>query len=259
MRATLAALLILIFSVPLAATQQIRVVSEQWEDFVETGGYGYYMDTLRRIYPEEQYQLTLRIMPYLRAIDMVAQQQADIVLGLSDGDEPPEVLLSHYPVEEERFDLVLSPKFAPHWQGLESLKGKRVMAKVGYDMDTYLDFKADYRESNDIPKMIALLKRNRVDAVFGYVSDFNRLPEFELGPKLEVKEDVLKEKTFFGFSSTPKGTELRELFDQRLKQLILSGDLKSIMEDNIEDSFEYPSYEEYPELNPSEPKNHSSD
>ncbi|WP_159084465.1 substrate-binding periplasmic protein [Dongshaea marina] len=230
------------------AAQSVRAVSDLWQGYFNSDGSGYYADILHEVFHAPEYQLSIDPEPFEDSIESVSEKKADLVMGIARTDKLPGLILSHYPLEEERFDLILSATFAKQWKSLASLKGKRLIGPVGYSMDLALKIPLKYSESNDLVKQLKQLRANEVDAVIGYAADYEALSEFDIKPEPRVIINAFSDPTFVGFSDTSKGAALKKHFDTNYKKVVCSGKLRFLMKKNLDSLDEYPKFSLYPRM-----------
>lgn len=230
---TLLALLFALNTGAAIASETIHVVTDHWSSYTEEDGTGYYFDVLRAVFPEPEYTLDLKIMPYARSIAMVTDGNADVVLGLYKG-EIPDAQISRYVIERDLVDALVSPALAATWKDVNSLAGKNVVAKIGYEFDAITDVKMDYSEKANLLSMLKMLGAGRVDAVLDYEADITpALEEAGLGPEFKIINAVIGSDIFFGFSATPKGKKLQQQFNERFIVLWDKKVIHKLMEKNV--------------------------
>ncbi len=217
-----------------AMAGQLKVVTDAWEGYTSKEGKGYYMDMLRAIYNEPTDALAFSVLPYARSLDMVKTGKADIVLGIYFG-EIPDKHMAAYVVEQDLVDVVVPVDMAKSWKGMQMLKGKKVMAKIGYAFDTITDVKMKYTEIASLANMLKMMAAGRADAVLDYKADLEPLMEAAglAKDKYTVVMSVLSSPIYFGFADTPKGIAAKARFEKRFKELYESGEIKKMMEGNL--------------------------
>lgn len=215
------------------SAETIHVVTDHWSSYTEEDGTGYYFDVLRAVYPEPEYTLDIKIMPYARSIAMIMDGNADIALGLYKGEIPDEQI-SKYVIERDLVDALVTPTLAANWKDVNSLAGKNVVAKIGYEFDAITDVKMDYSEKANLLSMLKMLGAGRVDAVLDYEADITpALEEAGLGSEFKIINAVIGSDIFFGFSATPKGKELQKQFNERFIKLWDKKVIHQLMEKNV--------------------------
>ncbi|MCG8614427.1 MAG: transporter substrate-binding domain-containing protein [Pseudomonadales bacterium] len=226
---------ILLLVLPFTATmaiEKITVVSDEWHNYAEQDGTGYYFDLLRAIYPETQYHLEFSIVPYSRSLYLVEYNKANIVLGIYQG-ELADARLSQYVIERDLVDALVTPELANKWQGPESLTGEVVIAKLGYGFDKVTEIKMVYVEQPKVINMVKMLKARRVSAILDYEEDLKAyIDEGGLGSAFKIKKSVLAVNTYFGFSGDAQGKSLQSRFNSEFKRLWDSGKIQALLLEN---------------------------
>lgn len=100
---SLRVIMFILFSIPCmvsGAASKVTVVTDEWANFTNADGTGYYLELLERIYPAPEYELDISFMPYARSLIMVKNNKADVVLGIYQ-NELPKNQLSQYVVERD--------------------------------------------------------------------------------------------------------------------------------------------------------------
>lgn len=217
--------------------EQIVVVTDEWEGYTSKDGEGYYMDLLRQIYNQPEDDLKILFVPYARSVGMVASGKADIVLGIYQG-EIDDKHLALWVVEQDLVDILVAKETALTWNGMKSLEGKVVLAKIGYAFDDITDVKMKYAEKSSLEGMVKMLSAGRAAGVLDYQADLRPLVKKEGLDKqgYTIIESVLSSPIYFGFADNPKANLLKSRFENSFKDLYESGELKRLMEKNLGNS-----------------------
>jgi len=206
---------------PLSYAQEIHVATDIWEGYSNGDGTGYYFDILREIYPSPEYVLKVSYVPFRRGLRMVETARADVTLGVNRGDMD-DGFIAKPVVENDTVDLLMSRDLAQKWQGLNSLKNKRIAARSGYNFDIHFDFPIEYSENNSLLGMMRMLKIGRIDAVLDYLADMKNLWEQAcLDDNYIIMEAVLASPAFFAFSREQQ--DLKKHFETKFQELLQSG------------------------------------
>lgn len=227
------AALCMVFFTAVATAEKVVVVTDEWADYTNRDLSGYYFDLLREVYPEPTYLLDFRFVPYARSLSMVEGKEADIVLGIYQGDVP-DVQRSKYIVERDLVDALVTPALASNWKGVESLASKKVVAKNGYDFNKLTDVSMDYSEKASLPSMVQMLAAGRVDAVMDYTADLEPLiKEYKLSDDYRIFRGVVGADVYFGFADTANGKQFQQHFDKEFKRLWDAGRVHELMKKHI--------------------------
>ena len=217
--------------------EQILVVTDEWEGYTSKDGKGYYLELLQQIYNTPADELRFLVVPYARSLAMVKAGKADIVLGIYRGEIPDKQLAS-YVVEQDLVDILVSSETAKEWQGMKTLEGKVVLAKIGYGFDDITDVKMKYAEISSLKGMIKMLSMGRAAGVLDYRADLEPLMQ-EVGldsDGYKIISSALSSPIYFGFADNDRSQKLKQRFDQRFKEMYDSGEIKRLMERNLGNS-----------------------
>jgi ABC-type amino acid transport substrate-binding protein len=227
----------------IAEPVNISVVTEDMADYTNRDGSGYYLDLLRRVYPEPEWQLTVDLVPFSRALYLVAQKRVDIGLGFYLGDLN-HAYYSREPVEVDKIDVAVTPELAALWQGISSLKSKRVQAMLKYRLDSFVDVPMYYEENSNLLQMLNRVNSGYIDAVLDYKDEMETLAIKLAHPRRYVIiENVLHPAVYFVFPQTPKGEWLKTIFDSEMDKLIQTGEIDKIFHRYMPDRQRIPPFQ----------------
>ena len=227
----------------LGNAESIKIVTDAWVNTTNRDGSGYFFDLLHKIYDPYNIELDVHFVPYGRSLVMLSNGEADVVLGVYAG-EYPQLWYAKYPVGTDIVDVAISEAVANEWQGLESLKGKRVVMTFGYSTESFMSLSANYSEVRNVESMLKMLAAGRVDAVIGYKKDF--IPLWQtLGQKkpLIIKEEMFRFPIFFAFHTSERVSKYKQIFETEIKKIIDSGELKKMLHQGIGNMEYYHGYD----------------
>lgn len=228
-----------------ASAEVINVVAANWTDYTNKDGTGYLFEVLRAVYSPHDIELNIQFAPYSRSEFILKSGGADVLPGVYK-DVFNVDWYSKYPVYIDIVDAAISHELNESWQGLSSLKGKRVVANTGYNYDSRLDLGAHYYEIGNIDSMIKMLAAGRVDAVLDYKIDLvPRGRSLKLDNMFVIKESLYKNFAYFVFHNPDKNNRYKEIFDKGFRRLIDTGELRAIMVKNFGDDQTYPDFSEF--------------
>ena len=208
--------------------QQIRLVSEVWEGHTAADGTGLGWDIMRQVFEPAGVELVIQSVPYTRSIGLVQRGEADAWVG-SYRDEVDEGV--HYPqwhYDADRISaLGLTSQPVP---SVATLGQYRLVWMRGYEYQRYLPNLKNYWE---------VLRRNSALEMLNYGR-----ADFYIDARTEI-EDLLGEATdksryritdlthlpvYLGFTDSPRGRELAQLYDRRMEALVKQGSLRPLFE-----------------------------
>jgi polar amino acid transport system substrate-binding protein len=220
-----------------AKVEQIRVVSEVWDNATEKSGRGLYWELLRRIYAKENIRLDFETMPYIRSVKLVQAGEADAWIGASM-NEVANVIYPSLPIDEDRYyALYLKGKVAD-WQGQESLQGKRIGWVRGYALDQYLKVEVQPEEFLKLNVGFNRLDSGELDFILDAKYDLEQamLKFGEDSSKYEMQK-LITLPTFLAFANNDRGRYLADLYDKQLQAMLASGEVRALF-----DEYQWPSY-----------------
>ena len=221
-------LCLLSLKLAIAAPISISIVGEEMIDYSNRDGSGYYLDLVRRVFPEPEYQLKIDLVPFARSLYLVEQKRVDMGLGVYLGDVDGSYY-SREPVEIDKVDAAVTPELAAMWKDVSSLKQKKVQAMLEYRFDSFVSVPMYYEESSDLLQMLNHVNLGRIDAVMNYKDEMEKLATKLSHPRQYVIiENVLSPAVYFVFPQTDKGERLKLIFDSKMDELIQSGEIDSI-------------------------------
>lgn len=220
--------LVLLLS-PAAWSETLTLAADTWDGYTNPDGTGYYYEIADKVFKPLGYTLERKNLPYSRVIHLIEAGEIDVALGIYPTDLPPEYVASKVIVEQDAVDVVILPERFPDWQGLSSLQGKSVVARIDYGYDRLLGPGVNYSEKPSLSGMLQMLMVGRVDAVADYEADIHAAEkEHNLKPTYVIKKGVMKNPICFGFGLSPKAQKARAEFETRMAEMIANGELKAM-------------------------------
>ncbi|RJX82442.1 ABC transporter substrate-binding protein [Pseudomonas sp. LS-2] len=211
--------------VPADKPDDIVLVSEQWIAYTKANGTGLGWDLMREVFEPAGIKVALRTEPYTRAVGLVQRGEADAWVGAYQ-DEVEGTLYPkwHYDTDEI-YALGLASKPAPT---LKTLGNYRLAWVRGYEYQHYLPNVLHFNEVARRDHILSMLDHARADL---YI-DARPEVDFILGQTKEPQRFRMTYLTaiplFLSFADNARGHFLRDLFDQRMAQLVRSGKLRPI-------------------------------
>ncbi len=202
------------------------IVSEAWEGATNEDGSGFYWDLVRKIYEPLGYQVTVRAVPYARAVSMVKQEQADAWLGAYLHEEEFPIYPRQF-YDADRVSALIDVEKFPQWNGKKSLENKTIGWINQYQYQDYLGIPVNHYALTSRRSGVLMLERGRLDAVLDADTDLAiEIEKVGLDAGRFQKRFVMDLPLYPAFVNTPRGENLAQLWDQRLRQLHDSGELQ---------------------------------
>lgn len=205
---------------------EIRLASETWEAYTEADGTGLGWDVMRKVFEPAGVRLSIYSVPYTRAIGLVQRGEADAWVGAYRDEVEEQVFYPRHHYDRDQI-VALGLKDKPQ-PTLSSLSKYRLVWVRGYGYQEYLPNVRNYREVQRRSGILGMLDLGHADF---YI---DARPEVEVvlsqtdSPQQYRMTELTQLPLYLGFADTPRGHALAELFDQRMTQLIASGELRPI-------------------------------
>lgn len=207
---------------------EIRLASEVWEAYTEADGSGLGWDVMREVFEPAGVRLDIHSVPYTRSVGLVQRGEADAWVGsYSDEVEGPVFYPKHPYDRDQIVALGLKDKPVPT---LDSLGKYRLVWVRGYGYEEYLPNVHDYREVQRRDGILGMLELGHADFYIDARPEVDYVLSRAAKPQQYRVTNLTQLPLYLGFADTPRGHALAELFDQRMTQLIASGELRPIFE-----------------------------
>lgn len=229
-------LLLLCLLLPLTAFAESKpttfnLSSEEWVDFSNADGSGYYFDLYRMIYQPEGIELKTIVSSYDRSVNAVKIHRADGWIGAYWQDED----FALYPDKEKHLgydQVVIVMKKGKGLDSVNALAGQKLGWIRGYGYDDYLDVKVNVYEAKDRKTGIKLVQAGRLD---GFLDSRDELEEAFAEGTYNINEfevrDIVKLYLYPAFGNSAKGEQLRDIWNRRYEELKDSSEFIALMEE----------------------------
>ena len=176
--------------------------------------------------------------PYKRCERKLRAKEVDAVPGVYP---EPDFLIPKRYLGVDLVTVIYKKGKITNWNGQETLRNKIVSWKRGYNMDTHgvITVPIQKHEYDNQKAVLRMLMADRIDFLLDYQPEIGiAIKELNLSHQLDTLDQAIKGGNYYvGFSKTPKGKILREIFDKEMEKRYQSGELH-IMYERIGD----PSY-----------------
>lgn len=203
----------------------IVLVSEQWNGYTETDGSGLGWDLMREIFEPAGIKVALRTEPYTRAVGLVQRGEADAWVGAYEHEVEGTLYPKWHYDTDEIYALGLASNPVP---ALKTLGSYRLAWVRGYEYQHYLPNVVHFNEVARRDHILPMLDHARADL---YI-DARPEVDFILGQASEPQRFrttyLMSIPLFLSFADNARGRFLRDVFDQRMAQLVHSGKLRPI-------------------------------
>jgi polar amino acid transport system substrate-binding protein len=203
----------------------IVLVSEQWNGYTETDGSGLGWDLMREIFEPAGVKVASRTEPYTRAVGLVQRGEADAWVGAYEHEVEGTLYPKWHYDTDEIYALGLASNPVPT---LKTLGSYRLAWVRGYEYQHYLPNVVHFNEVARRDHILPMLDHARADL---YI-DARPEVDFILGQTSEPQRFrttyLMSIPLFLSFADNARGRFLRDVFDQRMAQLVHSGKLRPI-------------------------------
>ncbi len=235
--------IILILQFNLFANDNIKnvvVVSESWDHYTNKDGSGLYFDIVRAIYEPIGIDVSIKIYPYSRSSNMIKNKKADFWLA-SYIDEEDYAVYPKYYFDQDVITAMYKTKKFPNFSGEESLRNKNVCWIRGYEIDEYMNVPVIKNERNDRKTILLGLEKERFDFFLDDKDDMqNAIEKNHFNTQGYSFRQLYTFKLYPAFTNDARGKKLRDIWDQRFKELINNGTLKKIyVKNNFSNAYLY--------------------
>ncbi|MFM4992471.1 hypothetical protein ACEUCK_11095 [Aeromonas veronii] len=206
-----------------ARTADIHVYCDGWPGFCQPDGRGIYLDLVRTIYQPHGYQIVPHIVPYKRAVAMVARQEGDIAMSVYL-DEIKGVKQPRQPASADDVTVFMLKQWQPQWRGERSLEGETVLWRRGWVLDKYLPVTMRWHEIDSHEMALQLIGKGR----YRYYLTAGVLHATDETPANMYRTILRWIPTYPIFADTEQGDRLLQLWDQEMVNLIRRGTLAEI-------------------------------
>jgi polar amino acid transport system substrate-binding protein len=202
----------------------LLAISEEWTDYTNADGTGLAWDLLRKVYEPAGYKVSTRTEPYIRSVGLVQRGEADLWVG-SYKDETR----SLYPRWNFDIDQVYALGLASRPSPDVNLLGQYKLAWVrGYQYQRYLPNIKRYTEVQRRSGILSMLDLGRADYYIDALDEIQALLRNTSNKSAYKVTPVIELPLYLGFADSQKGQQLRTIFDQRMDELVPSGQLREL-------------------------------
>ena len=209
----------------------IHIVTPEWEEYTQKDGAGVYFDLLRAVYEPVGVTMTFELVPWKRAVEMLDRKQADALPGEYYKEE---FHMPRYPIDFDETSVVFKTAKIAEWKGMQTLAGKTLAWLRGYDFHVEPEMAGiQYKwfEVDAVEQALKMLEKDRIDGYLDTTDEIEiYLEELQFDPTLYQIEPLWTRDLYLRFADTPKSDVLIEIYDQRIPELLASGELQKIFE-----------------------------
>ena len=202
---------------------------------------GYVVELIKKVFENTQYQLSINIFPWSRAIKNVSSGKADALLSPAKS-EAPNLLYPRFAVGYQQMCFFTKYNSSWHYNGVSSLKG----IQIGIATDTSIEELNSYVKSHPwqfqfqpyheryLAQNVAKLEKGRMDT-FIFTKNSTLFALHKMRKQSDIKEAGCVEKSpiYMAFTSAPskqiKISIMMSVFDRELSELKKTQYIKNLM------------------------------
>lgn len=232
MKKGLTAIIIIFLALTTAQAQEseineIRFLSDSWENVTNKDGTGLCWELFQKVYEPVGVKVTFDIVPYARSVRMVQDKQTDAAVGVYK-DEFDKALFGKWHYLSDIVLVAFKKGKVENWEGEASLSG-RIGWMRGYAFNEYLKENIKFDETDDRKAALKMLLMGRLDFFIDTEAELKAALETDAVNADDFQvETLLKLNVYLAFADTERGRRLMTIYDDRMAQLVASGELKPL-------------------------------
>lgn len=211
--------------------QEVHWGTEVWKGYTDTDGSGLYTQVLKKIFDHEDIELKTSFMPFERTLLLTRKGQLDFSGGIpKDKNENPEYIQAKYPILFTRFNVFFRTESVGTWNGLESLKGKKIVCTPTIGDQVGLQ-ENEYSVLPSRKQMIQLVIKKRYDFYLDVENIMSTVLDQNisfLADKNYRVENIVSKGWYMIAPNSERGRSIMEIYNKGIIRLYKSGELKAI-------------------------------
>lgn len=212
---------------------RIISASPSWTSFTNRDGTGLYHEILAGIFSPLGIRVEHRYTNANRGVHLIRKGLADVYTCRNNTYGFDDLILGRHPMYEGKFYAIFKKSRIPGWHGIATLTGRKVIWRRGYYDPREFKASFDVLETDSGTAALAQIVLERGDF---YIDDLNLIrdsisqSQFAV-PMEEYEIKPVGSRTYHPvFKDSPRGRQLKDLFDRGIEQLHRSGQLQKIFE-----------------------------
>jgi len=205
----------------------VLLVGSERKGYTGADHSGLVWEIFRLVFEPAGLEVRTDTMPYTRALGLVAHGAADAWVGAY----PEETEGALFPRWHYAADVIAALGLASTPEPtLRDLGRYRLIWMRGYAFDKYLPQSRHHQEILSYNGVLFMLERGHADYLIAARSQLEGILARAGTPHAYRITDLTLLPLYPGFSDTPRGRQLAELYDRRMAELVRSGELRPIYE-----------------------------
>jgi len=206
----------------IAAKPILHVVAEEWPGATNKDLTGKYWNIIRAVYGED-YDIHYEIVSWNRALTLFARQRSDIVVGVYQ-DQHEKIITSQFHLDMDESFYLLYNKSLHNVNSLKDINNLTIAGRTNYIVKSSLPSGIKFYPMSSLANVNKLIMNERVDGALLYAKELNTA---DPSKSLDHIELLPKQKMYLGYADTEKGKQLAKLYDEKMPELIKSGQAKT--------------------------------
>ena len=209
--------------------KRMSVVAPKWENYTNSNGSGLYWDIMKAIYEPIGVKVTVKNIPWNRAMKMVTRYRTYNAIVGEYRDSKEDLIFPTYPIDVEYMS-VLSKKGTAEFTDYSSLTGKNVGWIKDYEVISKSRRNFTLKEFRNLEQGLKLLKSGAIDYLIEEGDEIEAAMEKHKLTTENYNLNELPEGTdvYVAFSVDNLSRELIEIYNERVYDLVLSGEMAAI-------------------------------
>ena len=200
---------------------KITFIAGEWPAYTNSDGTGTYWQIIKHIYQDE-FELSLTTSSWRRANNLVKAGKVDALVGIFT-QEKGGLIIPHHHIDTEYAILALFDSKRHQIKDANDLAHLTIAGRSNYGFEHFIPKNINYYGVDSINDTHKLVLNKRVDAVL--VSAYNRKFADPEG-SLDFVTVIPAQKLFIGFRNNEKGNKLRQIFDQKMAQMLKADEVR---------------------------------
>ncbi|MBN1983029.1 MAG: transporter substrate-binding domain-containing protein [Chitinivibrionales bacterium] len=210
------------------AITEVIIASDTWKGVTNADGSGLFFDIFRMVYTAYGIKVQTHNVSYNRSIEEVKTKKADLWLCSFMNEQDFALYPKWHFSQDAQYALFKVDKLK-EWNGVESLRGKRVSWLFNYNYDKYINIPMKKHEVYEKKFVIPMLDNNRIDY---FINNQNELLAHIQEEKIDTAKYCMRIIVYLriypGFANNERGKKCLELWDSQMESLHTSKKLRDL-------------------------------
>lgn len=218
----------------MAQIKEIIWVSPVWESYTDTDGSGLYNDIVSQVFAAHDVTVKRVYRSWKKSMQMVENGEADMTGGT---ELSARFHASAFPVINDDVHVLLKKASFDKWHGIQSLDGKTGVWLLGYLDDSQEELRKHIQgfgvTSRNVATDMLLNHKRDVDYYLDNLSQMTISLSRQNQPfdaEAFAFKQIFRTNLHMVFQPTPRGRDIRDMFDEGMNKLVCGNTLPSLYE-----------------------------